>query len=204
MEKIFVLVCVFFLRIIISSHAISSCNGPCNTLNDCDGQLICIKGKCNDDPGVGTPICKGGGSSPSSPPPSGNCPLSGERSCKAPSFPAKYKCSPPVTSTTKAKLTLSNFSEGGEGEEHRQSVMRGTMPKLREWLRYQQGGMMGPGSRCGRMIKITASNGRSDSEHGFLLHRVRVILLMDQTLCGKLWDWIRIWVLCLLRGPWHS
>eukprot|EP00258_Populus_trichocarpa_P028462 XP_024444481.1 LOW QUALITY PROTEIN: kiwellin [Populus trichocarpa] len=181
MDKIFVLVCVFFLRSIISSHAISSCNGPCNTFNDCDGQLICIKAKCNDDPDVGTHICKGGGSSPSSPPLQGNCPLSGERSCKEPSFPAKYKCSPPVTSTTKAKLTLNDFSEGGEGGAPSECDER-YHAKTERVVALSTGWYDG-GSRCGRMIKITASNGKSvtakvvdecdtlhgcDREHGFL------------------------------------
>ncbi|KAL9381583.1 hypothetical protein Peur_027240 [Populus x canadensis] len=147
-KKIFVLVCVFFLRSIISSHAISSCNGPCNALNDCDGQLICIKGKCNDDPDVGTHICKGGGSSPSSPPPSGNCPLSGER------------------------------GEGGAPSEFDERYHAKT-----ERVVALSTGWYDGGSRCGRMIKITASNGKSvtakvvdecdtlhgcDSEHGFL------------------------------------
>ncbi|XP_048136726.1 kiwellin-like [Rhodamnia argentea] len=36
------------------SDAISSCSGPCRTLDDCTGQLICINGKCHDDPDVGT------------------------------------------------------------------------------------------------------------------------------------------------------
>ncbi|XP_008245071.1 PREDICTED: LEAF RUST 10 DISEASE-RESISTANCE LOCUS RECEPTOR-LIKE PROTEIN KINASE-like 2.5 [Prunus mume] len=47
------------------SLALSSCNGACATLNDCDGQLICINRKCNDDPDVGTHIC----SKPPPPPP---------------------------------------------------------------------------------------------------------------------------------------
>ena len=41
------------------SSAISGCNQPCNTGNDCQGQLTCISNKCNDDPSVGTHICGG-------------------------------------------------------------------------------------------------------------------------------------------------
>ncbi|KAG6742278.1 hypothetical protein POTOM_055568 [Populus tomentosa] len=173
---------------IISSHAISSCNGPCNTLNDCDGQLICIKGKCNDDPDVGTHICKGGGSSPSSLPPSGNCPLSGERSCKEPSFPAKHKCSPPVTSTTKAKLTLNNFSEGGEGGAPSECDER-YHAKTERVVALSTGWYDG-GSRCGRMIKITASNGRSVTakvvDECDALHGLRLGAKLSETVKGKL------------------
>ncbi|KAI9194295.1 hypothetical protein LWI28_004872 [Acer negundo] len=43
------------------SNAISSCNGPCQSMDDCDGQLICTNGKCNDDPDVGTHVCSTGG-----------------------------------------------------------------------------------------------------------------------------------------------
>jgi len=41
------------------SSALSGCNQPCNTGNDCQGQLTCISSKCNDDPSVGTHICGG-------------------------------------------------------------------------------------------------------------------------------------------------
>ena len=34
-----------------------SCNGLCKTFNDCDGQLSCINGKCNNDTAVSTHIC---------------------------------------------------------------------------------------------------------------------------------------------------
>lgn len=43
------------------SMAISSCNGPCKTPDDCTGKLTCINCKCNNDPDVGTHICGGGG-----------------------------------------------------------------------------------------------------------------------------------------------
>ncbi|GAU15691.1 hypothetical protein TSUD_109490 [Trifolium subterraneum] len=65
------LACVFLFNIInipvLITNAQSSCNGPCNTLDDCSGQLICINGKCDDDPDVGTHIC----TNPPPPPPSG-------------------------------------------------------------------------------------------------------------------------------------
>ncbi|KAJ6861805.1 hypothetical protein NC651_037767 [Populus alba x Populus x berolinensis] len=40
-------------------------------------------------------------------------------------------------------IALSQENVHAVKEEHRQSVMRGTMPKLREWLRYQQGERLG-------------------------------------------------------------
>ncbi|KAJ0102614.1 hypothetical protein Patl1_03839 [Pistacia atlantica] len=90
-------------------NAISHCNGPCKTLDDCDGQLICINGKCNDDLDVGTHICAKPG-----PTRSGQCQSSGTLRCNGKNFP-QFKCSPTVTSSTKAKLTNNDFSEGGEG-----------------------------------------------------------------------------------------
>ncbi|KAH8499460.1 hypothetical protein H0E87_018088 [Populus deltoides] len=73
--------------------------------------LICINGKCNDDPDVGTRTCTG--ESPS-PPSNIDCKPSGTLTCKGKSFP-RFTCSPPVSSFTKASLTLNDFSEGGEG-----------------------------------------------------------------------------------------
>ncbi|XP_031388601.1 kiwellin-like [Punica granatum] len=96
----------------LPSVAISSCNGPCTTLNDCDGQLICISGKCTDDSDVGTHICKK--SSPSPTQSSGSCSPSGTLYCKGKSYP-KYRCSPPVTPSTRATLTENDFSQGGDG-----------------------------------------------------------------------------------------
>ncbi|KAM1227270.1 hypothetical protein ACFX2J_006504 [Malus domestica] len=90
---------------------ISSCNGPCKTPDDCTGKLTCINRKCNDDPDVGTHICGGGGGGGGG---GGNCKSSGTLNCKGKSFP-QFKCSPPVTSSTSAKLTLNDFSEGGDG-----------------------------------------------------------------------------------------
>ncbi|CAB4313030.1 unnamed protein product [Prunus armeniaca] len=124
----------------LPSTVISSCNGRCKTLKDCAGQLICIKGKCNDDPDVGTHTCRGGGGS--SPP--DNCKSSGTFYCKGKSY-LKYTCSPPVTSSTKAKLTLNNSVKVGMEGVHR-SVTSDSITTL---------------SGCGKIIRITASNGKS-------------------------------------------
>ncbi|EEF32953.1 Kiwellin, putative [Ricinus communis] len=131
------------------SNAISSCNGPCQTLNDCDGQLICINGQCNDDPDIGSHICSAGGS---------DCQASGSMTCADKSYPT-YTCSPPVTSATTAKLTLNDFSKGGDGgapsecDEDYHDPTESVVALSTGWYN--------GGSRCGQMIRISASNGRS-------------------------------------------
>ncbi|MBA0690916.1 hypothetical protein Goari_008567 [Gossypium aridum] len=148
---------VFFFFIIYSplfSNALSDCNGPCRDLNDCSGQLICIDGKCNDDPDVGTHICRG--SSPS--PPTGNCQPSGSLQCQGQIYPT-YKCSPPVTASTKAKLTNNDFSQGGAGggpsecDEQYHSNSERIVALSTGWYN--------GGSRCEKMIRIKASNGKN-------------------------------------------
>ncbi|XP_022140670.1 kiwellin-like [Momordica charantia] len=137
------------------SAAISSCNGPCQTLNDCKGQLICINGKCNDDPNLGTHVCSndgGGGSS------HGGCHSIGNLNCKGKSFP-QFKCSPPVTSSTRAILTNNDFSRGGSGGDP--SECDGKFHDNSDPIVALSTGWYNGGSRCGRMIQITATNGRS-------------------------------------------
>lgn len=156
----------FLLLFASSSNAISSCNGPCRTLNDCEGQLICINGKCNDDPDVGTNICGGGGGDDD------ECKPSGSLKCEGKTKPT-YECSPPVTSSTKAILTLNDFSEGGDGGGP--SACDGRYHDRSESVVALSTGWFNGGSRCGKKIKITANNGRSttakvvdecDSMHG--------------------------------------
>ncbi|KAF5447168.1 hypothetical protein F2P56_032738 [Juglans regia] len=138
----------------LPARAISSCNGPCKSLDDCTGQLICIEGKCNDDPDqVGNNICKG------SPPPKDNkCQPSGTKNCNGKSF-SQFKCSPPVTSSTRALLTNNDFSEGGDGGGA--SSCDESFHENSERVVALSTGWFDGGSRCGKMIKITASNGRS-------------------------------------------
>ncbi|KAK3404168.1 hypothetical protein EUGRSUZ_K00024 [Eucalyptus grandis] len=130
------------------SHAISSCNGPCHTLNDCTGQLICINGKCNDDPDVGTHICSG------IPSPGGGCQPSGTLYCRGNSYP-KYTCSPPVTSSTQATLTNNDFSQGGDGGGP--SECDGSYHDNNEKIVALSTGWYAGGSRCGHMIKIIST-----------------------------------------------
>ncbi|QHN95079.1 Kiwellin [Arachis hypogaea] len=136
-------------------NALSSCNGPCNNLNDCSGQLICINGRCNDDPDVGTHIC----TTPARPSGGGKtCRSSGNLQCGTNSYP-QYRCSPPVSSSTKAILTLNDFSEGGDGGGP--SECDGNYHENSEPVVALSTGWYNQGSRCLKMIRITASNGRS-------------------------------------------
>ncbi|KAF4397247.1 hypothetical protein G4B88_009093 [Cannabis sativa] len=146
---------IISLLVLLPLHleAISSCNESCRTLNDCEGQLICIKGKCDDDPDIGTKICDGGGGSGG-----GSCKSSGTLICKGKSFP-KFKCSPPITSSTPAKLTNNDFSEGGDGGAPSQCDER--FHSNTERVVALSTGWYNDGSRCGKIIKITATNGRS-------------------------------------------
>ncbi|CAK8536200.1 unnamed protein product [Lathyrus sativus] len=140
------------------TNAQSSCNGPCKTFNDCSGQLICINGKCNDDPDVGTHIC----TKPSPSPPSGgsgggNCQSSGTLQCKTKSYP-QYRCSPPVSSSTQLTI-LKPFVTGGDGGGP--SKCDNQYHDNSERVVALSTGWYNGGSRCGKMIRITARNGKS-------------------------------------------
>ncbi|KAI6685824.1 hypothetical protein NL676_031737 [Syzygium grande] len=133
------------------SHA-SSCNGPCQTLDDCDGQLICINGRCNDDPEVGTHVC---GHSPPSPS-GGGCQPYGTMQCHGKSYP-KYDCSPPVTSSTRATLTNNDFSKGGGPSECDDRYHKNS-----ELIVALSTGWYAGGTRCENTIRITSTKtGRS-------------------------------------------
>lgn len=88
----------------------------------------------------------------------GMCQPSGTLTCNGQDYP-KYDCSPPVTSSTKAKLTLNDFSEGGDGGAPSECDEQ-YHPKTESVVALSTGWYAG-GSRCGKMIKITASNGKS-------------------------------------------
>ncbi|KAI9077836.1 hypothetical protein K1719_040182 [Acacia pycnantha] len=72
---------------------------------------------------------------------------------------AAYRCSPAVSSSTQAILTLNDFSEGGDGGDPSQCDER--YHSNSESVVALSTGWYNKGSRCGKMIKITASNGRS-------------------------------------------
>ncbi|XP_057781818.1 kiwellin-like [Salvia miltiorrhiza] len=144
------------ITIFTLGNAQSSCNGPCQTLNDCAGQLICINGKCTDDPDVGTHICSSGGGGGGG---GGTCNPYGTLYCNGTPYP-QYTCSPPVTSSTAAKLTLNDFSPGGDGGAP--SECDGQYHSNSERVVALSTGWYAGGSRCGKLIRIVASsNGRS-------------------------------------------
>lgn len=149
--------------------AISSCDGPCQTLDDCDGQLICINGGCSDDPNLGTNICQGTTSSPDQ---SNGCQQSGTLSCNGNEYPT-YECSPTITSSTPAILTNNDFSEGGDGGDP--SKCDEQFHSNDELIVALSTGWFSGGTRCNQMISIQATNGNSvkakvvdecDSMHG--------------------------------------
>ncbi|KAF8016202.1 hypothetical protein BT93_H1648 [Corymbia citriodora subsp. variegata] len=129
--------------------------GPAKHLMICDGQLICINGRCTDDPKVGTHIC---GNSPPSPS-SGGCQPSGTMYCQGQSYP-KYDCSPPVTSSTRATLTNNDFSKGGDGGGP--SECDDNYHENSELIVALSTGWYADGSRCGDRIRIMSmKTGRS-------------------------------------------
>ncbi|EXC22905.1 hypothetical protein L484_007514 [Morus notabilis] len=148
----FLLFIIMISTLPLPSHAISSCNGPCRDLNDCEGQLICINGKCNDDPDIGIRIC------PFPAPGGGGCKQYSTLTCNGRTYPT-YKCSPPVTSSTPAKLTNNDFSAGWDGGGA--SFCDGKYHSNSERIVALSTGWFDNWSRCGKMIRIRASNGRS-------------------------------------------
>ncbi|XP_061376715.1 ripening-related protein grip22-like [Gastrolobium bilobum] len=139
------------------TNALSSCNGACSTSNDCDGQLICINGNCNDDPDVGTQICSGGDMPSAS---GGDCKSSGTLNCDDGKSFSQFTCSPQVLSSTQAILTLNDFSEGGDGGAPSECDEK--FHSNSEKVVALSTGWYNKGSRCGQMITITsATSGKS-------------------------------------------
>ena len=164
---------VFTLSTDLGAVAQNSCGGSCNNLNDCAGQLICINGKCNDDPDIGTTTCQGSGGGGGGG--QNTCPSTNQNtgSCCDRGTCQKVSCSPRVLSSgTKAKLTVNSFEAGGDGGGPSECDGRYHSNK-RQVVALSTGWYSG-GSRCGRQIRING-NGRStlatvvdecDSENG--------------------------------------
>ncbi|XP_059291774.1 kiwellin-like [Lycium ferocissimum] len=149
----FLSLCIIFTISISSSNAISQCNGPCKTWDDCDGQLICINGKCNDDPNAETNICKN--NPPSVPSPTTDtCEPSGTVNCNG--IHPVYRCSPPVSASTPANLTLNDFSDGGDGGGP--GACEGKYYDNNESVVALSTGWFAGRSRCGKMIRIQAND----------------------------------------------
>jgi hypothetical protein len=134
----------------------SGCGGGCQSGDDCEGQLTCISGKCDDDPSVGTNICGGGGGSSG-----GTCPATGQNSdtCCNSGTCQKVSCSPPVSASgTPATLTLNDFEKGGDGGGP--SKCDDDYHSDDDRVAALSTGWYAGGTRCGRQIRING-NGRS-------------------------------------------
>ncbi|WMV55354.1 hypothetical protein MTR67_048739 [Solanum verrucosum] len=70
-----------------------------------------------------------------------------------------YRCSPPVTSSTPAQLTFNDFSRGGDGGGP--SSCDGQYHDNNERIVALSTGWFAGRSRCGKMIRIRANNGKT-------------------------------------------
>ncbi|CAI9105032.1 OLC1v1003861C1 [Oldenlandia corymbosa var. corymbosa] len=171
---------IFMINVVVFFPSLAtavSCGGSCKNLDDCDGQLSCINGKCNDDPDVGTDTCGAGRTSPSTPSGPGSstsdgCRPSGSFTCNG-QRKSTFTCSPPVTGSTPAILTLNDFDRNGDGGAP--SECDESFHDNSERVVALSTGWYSDGARCGMMIRITTGNGRSttakvvdecDSRHG--------------------------------------
>ncbi|TVT97891.1 hypothetical protein EJB05_56817, partial [Eragrostis curvula] len=122
-------------------------------------------------PGAGLGVCRASGYLPGR---SGNCEKSNDPDCceDGKKYP-QYHCSPPVTSSTKAVLTLNSFEKGKDGGGP--SECDNAYHKDQEKVVALSTGWFSNMARCGHQIKITAANGNSvyakvvdecDSVHG--------------------------------------
>ncbi|XP_047052570.1 putative ripening-related protein 2 [Lolium rigidum] len=80
-----------------------------------------------------------------------------EDCCKAGQAYPTYRCSPPVTSSTRAVMTLNDFDEGGDGGDP--SECDGVFHKNTERVVALSTGWYSGNSRCGRNIRIRANGG---------------------------------------------
>ncbi|XP_068339075.1 kiwellin-like [Pyrus communis] len=83
------------------------------------------------------------------------CDPSGTVVCKGRSYP-QFTCLPTVASYTSAKLTLTDFSRGGEGGDR--SECENQFHDNNELVVALSTGWYDGGSRCGRVIVISASS----------------------------------------------
>lgn len=88
----------------------------------------------------------------------GYCQSSGTLQCKEKSYP-QYRCSPRVSSSTQALLTLNDFSEGGDGGSP--SKCDDSYHNNGERVVVLSTGWYNKGSRCEKIIRITAKNKNS-------------------------------------------
>ncbi|KAH7836970.1 hypothetical protein Vadar_007995 [Vaccinium darrowii] len=112
------------------------------------------------------------GNPPVPAPSADGCSPSGNLTCNGRSYPT-YSCSPAITSSTPAKLTNNNFSQGGNGGGP--SECDGKYHSNKNLIVALSTGWYNGGTRCNQVIHIRADNGRSvkakvvdecDSRHG--------------------------------------
>ncbi|CAI0452913.1 unnamed protein product [Linum tenue] len=137
----------------LTADAISGCGDHCRSMNDCEGKLICIHGECGDDPDIGSDKCGGDDDDDNG----GSCRANGTKDCGDGSYET-YTCSPPVTSETRATLTVNSFEDGGDGGGP--SECDGVYHSDDDKVVALSTGWYEGGSRCGKMIRIT-QNGKS-------------------------------------------
>jgi hypothetical protein len=108
-------------------------------------------------PGAGLNTCRASGYLPGR---SGNCKKSNDPDCceDGKQYP-QYRCSPPVTASTKAVLTLNSFEKGkdGGGPSEYDNAYRSNEEKVVALST----GWFSNMARCRHRIKIAAANGNS-------------------------------------------
>ncbi|WMV56052.1 hypothetical protein MTR67_049437 [Solanum verrucosum] len=124
-----------------AEHAFQS---PCKN-NIVDGSIAVWRALGSSPPSVPSPT------------PTNTCRPSGTLNCNG--VHPIYRCSPPVTSSTPAQLTLNDFSEGGDGGGP--SSCDGKYHNNNERVVALSTGWFAGRSRCGKMILIHANNGKN-------------------------------------------
>jgi hypothetical protein len=110
-------------------------------------------------PGAGAGTCRASGVLHGK---AGKCnPLHGSECCVAGRKYQQFRCSPPVSASTPATLTLNSFEKGKDGggpsecDNRFHSDKEKVVALSSGWLR------LDGTRRCGKMVRVTAANGRS-------------------------------------------
>ncbi|TVU32243.1 hypothetical protein EJB05_23966, partial [Eragrostis curvula] len=92
---------------------------------------------------------------------SGSCSTENDSECCKPGQSyTTYTCSPPVTGSTRATLTLNSFREGGDGGGAAACTGK-FYDDSRKVVALSTGWLHGDGGRCGNHIVIRAANGNT-------------------------------------------
>ncbi|KAG0606762.1 hypothetical protein M758_9G165300 [Ceratodon purpureus] len=159
----------------IHAQTLKGCYQSCTLDNQCEGQLACMSGKCNDDPGVGTHIC-----SKAPPPPqaatckpygyltagtitSNECNPNDDPCCVTGHKYGRFACSPPITSpATTATMTVNSFAAGGDGGAP--GACYGKYYPDSERVIAMSTGWFDNNSRCGKTIQISGNGKTTTAE----------------------------------------